>query len=84
MKQVLTVSCKLQATAEQAVKLNDLLKVFADACEYVNGMVKEGLANELAMQSLVYNEIRVLFGLPSQLAIHAIRRVAGNRKTAKQ
>jgi len=83
MKQVLTVSCKLQVTQEQVAKLNDLLKVFADACEYVNGTVKEGLSNELAMQSLVYNEVRALFGLPSQLAIHAIRRVAGNRKTAK-
>lgn len=84
MKQVLTLSCKLQVTSEQAAKLDDLLKVFADACEYVNRTVKEGLANELAMQSLVYNEVRALFGLPSQLAIHAIRRVAGNRKTAKQ
>ncbi|MFQ4144516.1 transposase [Chlorogloeopsis sp. ULAP02] len=83
MKQVLTVSCKLQVTQEQVAKLDDLLKVFADACEYVNRTVKEGLANELAMQSLVYNEVRTLFGLPSQLAIHAIRRVAGNRKTAK-
>jgi IS605 OrfB family transposase len=83
MKQVLTVSCKLQVTSEQVSKLDDLLKVFADACEYVNRTVKEGLANELAMQSLVYNEVRALFGLPSQLAIHAIRRVAGNRKTAK-
>lgn len=84
MKQVLTVSCKLQVTQEQVAKLDDLLKVFADACEYVNRTVKEGLANELAMQSLVYNEVRALFGLSSQLAIHAIRRVAGNRKTAKQ
>lgn len=84
MKQVLTVSCKLQVTQEQVAKLNNLLKAFADACEYVNRTVKEGLANELAMQSLVYNEVRALFGLSSQLSIHAIRRVAGNRKTAKQ
>jgi len=84
VKQVLTVSCKLQVATEQVAKLNELLKVFADACEYVNRTVKEGLNNELAMQSLVYSEVRALFGLSSQLAIHAIRRVAGNRKTAKQ
>lgn len=83
MKQVLSVSCKLQFTTEQVTKLDDLLKVFADACEYVNRTVKEGLTNELAMQSLVYSEVRALFGLSSQLTIHAIRRVAGNRKTAK-
>ncbi|MBF2018375.1 MAG: IS200/IS605 family element transposase accessory protein TnpB [Rivularia sp. T60_A2020_040] len=83
MKQVFTVSCKLQVTTEQVAKLDDLLKVFADACEYVNGTVKEGLTNELAMQSLVYKDVRARFGLSSQLTIHAIRRVAGNRKTAK-
>nr|WP_254658188.1 transposase [Pleurocapsa sp. PCC 7327] len=36
------------------------------------------------MQSLVYQDVRARFGLSSQLAIHAIRRVSGNRKTAKQ
>jgi IS605 OrfB family transposase len=36
------------------------------------------------MQSLVYNDVRARFGLSAQMAIHAIRRVSGNRKTAKQ
>jgi IS605 OrfB family transposase len=38
--------------------------------------------NELAMQSLVYHDVRARFGLSAQLAIHAIRRVSGNRKTS--
>ena len=84
MKQILTVSCKLQVTPEQVVLIDELLQAFADACEYTNRTVKLGLVNEQAIQSLVYNDVRVKFGLSSQLAIHAVRRVAANRKTAKQ
>jgi IS605 OrfB family transposase len=84
MKQVLTVSCKLQVTPEQVAKIDELLQAFADACEYTNRTVKPGLTNEQAMQSLVYNDVRARFGLSSQLAIQAVRRVAGNRKAAKQ
>lgn len=84
MKQVLTVSCKLQASPEQVAKIEATLKAFADACEYVNQVVAPTLVNELAMQSLVYQDVRARFGLSSQLAIHAIRRVSGNRKTAKK
>lgn len=84
MKQILTVSCKLQATPEQIALIDELLQAFADACEYTNRTVKPGLVNEQAIQSLVYNDVRARFGLSSQLAIHAVRRVASNRKTAKQ
>jgi IS605 OrfB family transposase len=84
MKQVLTVSCKLQASEKQAAKIEETLRAFADACIWVNKEVKPTLTNELAMQSLVYNDVRARFGLSAQLAIHAIRRVSGNRKTAKQ
>ena len=41
MKQMLTVSCKLQVTVEQIVKLNDLLKAFVNVCVYVNRTVEE-------------------------------------------
>lgn len=84
MKQTLTVSCKLQVTPEQVAKIDELLQAFADACEYTNRAVKPGLVNEQAIQSLVYSDVRARFGLSSQLAIHAVRRVAANRKTAKQ
>ena len=33
---------------------------------------------------LAYHNVREMFGLSAQLAIHAIRRVSGNRKTAKK
>lgn len=84
MKQALKVSCKLQVTEKQAAKIEETLQAFADACTWVNQEVKPTLTNELAMQSLVYNDVRARFGLSAQMAIHAIRRVSGNRKTAKQ
>jgi len=84
VKQVLTVSCKIEATPEQSAKIDATLQAFADACDYVNKTVPEKLTNELAMQSLVYHDVRARFALPAQLAIHAVRRVSGNRKTAKQ
>lgn len=83
MKQVLTVSCKIEATTEQSVQIDETLQAFADACEYVNKTLPPNLMNELAMQSLIYQDVRARFGLSSQMAIHAIRRVSGNRKTAK-
>lgn len=84
MKQVLTVSCKLNVSAEQLPKIEETLVAFADACEYVNKTLDEKLTNEMAMQSLCYHDVRARFGLSAQLAIHAIRRVSGNRKTAKK
>ena len=84
MKQVLTVSCKLEVSPEQSIKIDETLQAFAKACEYVNQTVPPTLMNELAMQSLVYHNVRDMFGLSAQLAIHAIRRVSGNRKTSKK
>lgn len=83
MKQVLTVSCKIVVTPEQCPKVDNTLKVFAAACEYVHETLPESLTNEIAMQSVIYQDVRAKFGLPSQLAIHAIRRVSSNRKTAR-
>jgi putative transposase len=83
MKQVLTVACKIKVMPEQLAKVQETFQVFADAYEYVNQEGSEKLTNGLAMQSLVYHEVRARFGLSAQLAIHAIRRVSGNRKTAK-
>ncbi len=52
MKQVLTVSCKLNINANQLPKIEETLLSFADACEYVNKTIPEKLTNEIAMQSL--------------------------------
>jgi predicted transposase len=84
MPQILTVSCKLKVTPPQAEKLDAVLTAFAKCCEFVNTNTLEKLTNQIAVQSLIYQEARAHSGLSSQLTIHAIRRVCANRKTAKQ
>ena len=83
MKSILTVSCKLQPTPEQIAKTEATLQAFADACSYINQIVDSKMTNSVRIQTLVYEDVRVKFRLSANLAIRAINRVAGNRKTAK-
>jgi putative transposase len=83
MKQVLTVSCKLNPSTEQALKIGAALKAFADACTWINTTTPEQLTNKTTMQTLVYYDCRTLFGLSANLTVRAIARVCANRKAAK-
>jgi len=83
MEQTLTIVCKLQPTPEQVSKIDETLQAFADGCNYANKQLKEGLTNKRTIQTLVYNELRALFGLSANLAVRVCARVAANRKTAK-
>jgi IS605 OrfB family transposase len=83
MKTVLTISCKLQIQNEQVIKLKTTLTNFAAACNWINQSVDPKLTNNVRIQALTYEQIRQQFGLSANLAIRAINRVAGNRKTAK-
>ena len=82
--QPITVACKLQVNDVLAKEIDETLLVFASACDWVNANTPEKMANKTAMQSLVYHDVRVNFGLSANLAIQAIRRVCANRKIAKQ
>jgi putative transposase len=82
MDQVLTVICKLDPTQDQAEELDDTLKAFADACNWINKNVDPKLKNSVVIHHIVYKKIRSRFGLSANLAVRAINRVAGNRKTA--
>jgi len=83
MEQTLTIVCKLQPTPEQAVKADDLLKAFADACNYVNEQVKPGITSKTTIQNLTYQDIRARFGLSANQAVRVCARVGANRKAAK-
>jgi predicted transposase len=63
MEQTLTIVCKLQPTPEQAAKMDDLLRAFADACNYANEQVKPGITSKTTIQGMVYQDIRAQFGL---------------------
>lgn len=83
MEQTLTIVCKLQPTESQASRLDDLLKAFADACNYTNEQVKLGVTSKTTIQSLVYQDIRARFGLSANQAVRVCARVGANRKAAK-
>lgn len=83
-EQVLTINCKLSPTDSQAEEIDDTLKAFADACNWINQIVPMKIKNSVRIHGLVYHEVRTRFGLSANLAVRAIGRVAGNRKTALQ
>jgi IS605 OrfB family transposase len=83
MEQTLTIVCKLQPTTEQAAKMDELLKAFADGCNYANEQVKPGITSKTTIQSLVYQDIRTKFGLSANQAVRVCARVGANRKAAK-
>jgi len=82
--QSLTIACKLQVADALVPEINETMLVFAVACDWINANTPEKMTNKTAMQSLVYQDVRRNFGLSSNLAIQAIRRVCANRKTAFQ
>jgi IS605 OrfB family transposase len=84
MEQVLTLVCKLNPTPLQTEKLEVVLHAFAEACNYTNQIIKPDITSKLTIQSIVYEDLRVKFGLPANLAVRACARVGANRKTAKQ
>lgn len=84
MNQALTISCKLKVSGSQATKLDATLDAFVQALNWVNQNTPEKIANAVKLQSLCYYEVRSRFGLSSNLAQQACRRVAGSRKVANQ
>ncbi|WP_414516740.1 RNA-guided endonuclease InsQ/TnpB family protein [Nostoc sp. PCC 9305] len=84
MEQVLTLVCKLNPTPEQVAQIEATLKAFADACNYANQQVKPQITSKTTIQNMVYQDLRLLFGLSANLAVRACARVGANRKTAKQ
>jgi len=83
-EQVRTVNCKLSPTDSQAEELDDTLKAFSDACNWINQTVPPKIKNHVRIHGIVYHDVRTRFGLSANLAVRAISRVAGNRKTAIQ
>lgn len=83
MEQTLKLDCSIQPTPEQQIKIDQLLKAFADACTYANEFVKPSITGKNTIQALVYAQLREQFGLSANQAVRVCARVAANRKTAK-
>ncbi len=87
-----TICCKLLTTPIIADALKETSKSFSDACNHVLKIaLEEKTHNAIKLHKLCYRPIREWFGLSSNLAIRAIRRVVscltrlkGKRKRPKE
>lgn len=82
---ILTLTCSLQPTPEQAEQLLRTMEAFNAACNYASEMAWENREfNCVRLHRLTYYEIRARYGLPAQLTAHAIRKVADAYKLDKK
>ena len=80
-----TVACKLAPDAAAETAIRDSAVAFAVACNYVLAVaLREKVSNQFKLHHLAYYDVRKRFGLPANLAVRAIARVAGAIKSAKR
>ena len=83
MKQ--TICLKLETTPEQHQALLETMRAFNAGCDYVAEVAfREHSANKIALQPLVYGELRSRFGLSSQMAVRAISKACEAYKRDKK
>ena len=82
MQQIITAKLKLLATPEQYHWLRQTQLAYRDALNYVSHYAFEHgkTSNNERLQQGTYREIRVLYGLPSQMACNVARQVAATYK----
>ncbi|RLI75710.1 transposase [Archaeoglobales archaeon] len=85
MEATKTVVCKLDCTKEEFEKLMNTVIAFRDACNYINKIAYDNKCfNPVALHHMTYQDVRVKFGLPANLAIRARDRVAKSYKKDKK
>ncbi|MGL4619800.1 MAG: RNA-guided endonuclease InsQ/TnpB family protein [Chroococcidiopsis sp.] len=85
MTQALTVRCKLIVPIEFCHQIDETLRGFANACNYILDVAKqEKCWNTTKLHHKVYKATRELTGLKANHVCQAIRRVVGNAKAVKQ
>jgi putative transposase len=83
--EVRTVTCAAAPAPEQAEALKEVMQAFNAACNFVSALAwEQQVFNQIALHHLTYRTIRERFGLPSQLAVRAIAKVADAYKTTKE
>jgi len=83
MKQTLMV--KLATTREQFEALRETMHCFNEACNFIADVAfREGSANKIRLQPLVYFEVRKKFNLSSQMAVRAIAKACEAFKRDKK
>jgi putative transposase len=83
MKQTLVI--RLETNAAQRQTLLATLEAFNRACQHVADVAYDNrLANKIALQPLVYNDLRNRYGLSSQMAVRAISKACEAYKPDKR
>ncbi len=82
MQQIITAKLKLKTTPEQRQSLRQTQLAYRDALNYVSRYAFEHgkMSNAERLQKGTYDEIRLLYKLPSQMACNVPRQVAGTYK----
>src|SRR5438445_8778902 len=80
-----TLTISLRPTPEQAQALKQTMTAFNDACNFVSHVAwREREFNNFRLRRLTYRDVRDRFALPSQLAQHAIAKVAAAYKISRE
>lgn len=78
------VPCKLIAVPQQREHLDSTLQAFAEACNYVWTFGRQNnVSQQWQLHQACYQQIRELYGLPANLAIRAVAKVAPALKDQK-
>jgi putative transposase len=78
------VPCKLTTGVQQRQHLEATLQAFADACNYVWTYGKQQkVSQQWPLHQACYQQIRERYGLPANLAIRAVARVAPSLRAEK-
>jgi putative transposase len=82
MQQIITAKLKLLTTPEQHQSLRQTQLGYRDALNFVSRYAFEHgkLSSAERLQQGTYHEIRILYGLPSQMACNVPRQVAATYK----
>jgi len=83
MKQIMTAKLKLQTTPEQFKALRTTQLAYRDALNAVSRYAFEHgkMSNQQALQRALYDEIRIVYKLPAQMACNVPRQVGATYKT---
>lgn len=82
---ILTAKIKLNPTPEQHKALKDTVYRINQACNWISQQAwVRRIFSRFALQKKVYKDVRATFGLSSQVAIHAVRKVADAYKKGKE
>lgn len=77
MNNTIPLSCKLNIVQQQREHLEETLRAFASACDWIRTYGNEHqTSQQWLLHQGCYKTIRKLYGIPASLAIRAIARVA--------